>query len=121
MNKAIIAALFFTTFTVKAFCQTTIPAKEAAKHINETVTICDKIADGRYFANSQTTLLNVGNVHPNELLTLVIKGDDRKKFEQEPEKFFLNKKVCITGKIIDFKGRPEIVITEASQITLAKD
>lgn len=117
MKKLTIIALLVAA-AFKCFSQTKIEAKDAAKHLNETVTICDKIADGKYFGNSQTTLLNVGGVHPNELLTLVIKGDDRKKFSDDPEKLFTNKKVCITGKVIDFKGRPEIVITEASQITI---
>ncbi|WDF56747.1 hypothetical protein [Mucilaginibacter sp. KACC 22063] len=120
MKKLLFIFLFAATANFKGFAQTKIEAKDAAKHLNGNVTICDKIADGKYFSNSQTTLLNVGAPHPNELLTLVIKGDDRKKFSEDPEKLFKNKKVCITGKVIDFKGRPEIVITEASQITLDK-
>lgn len=116
--KRLLILCLFAVAGFKGIAQTKIDAKDAAKHVNETVTICDKVSDGKYFSNSQTTLLNVGAPHPNELLTLVIKGDDRKKFSDDPEKLFAGKNVCITGKVIDFKGRPEIVITEASQLKL---
>jgi hypothetical protein len=121
MKKLAILCLLVVAGTIKGFGQTKIEAKDAAKHLNETVLICDKVVDGKYFDNSKTTLLNVGAPHPNELLTLVIKGDDRKKFTGDPETIFLNKKVCITGKIIDYKGKPEIVITEANQLVFDKN
>ena len=118
---ALITTAFLLACSASSFAQTKIEAKDAAKHLNEEVMICDKIAGGKFFSNSQTTLLDVGSAHPNEALTVVIKGDDRKKFTEAPETFFLNKKVCITGKIIDYKGKPEIVITEAKQLTLDKN
>ncbi len=121
MKKLAIVCLLVVAGAIKGFAQTKIEAKDAAKHVNETVMVCDKIVDGKYFDNSKTTLLNVGAPHPNELLTVVIKGDDRKKFTGDPETIFLNKKVCITGKIIDYKGKPEIIVTEASQLNIDKN
>ena len=121
MKKLILVSLIVFASAIKGFSQTKIEAKDAAKHMNETVMIYDKIADGKYFDTSETTLLNVGAPHPNETLTIVIKGDDRKKFETAPETYFLNKKVCITGKIIDYKGKPEIMITDAAQLVLDKN
>ncbi len=108
--------LFISLFSVKAFSQTTISAKDAAKHLNEKVVVCDEIAGGKFLSGAGITLLDVGGSHPNELLTLVIKGDDRKKFKVAPEEDFKGKKVCITGQIIDYKGKPEIVITDPEQI-----
>jgi len=116
MKKAIIFCSFISLFSFKAFSQQTIEAKDASKHINETVTVCDKIYSGKYFSNSNLTLLDVGGFHPNEYLTVVIKGDDNKKFKGHPDELFKNKKVCITGKIIDYKGKPEIEVTDPGQI-----
>lgn len=121
MKNLILVSFILIAFAVKGYSQTKIEAKDAAKHLNETVMVCDKIAGGKYFDNSQTTLLDVGAPHPNETLTVVIKGDDRKKFEAAPDTYFLNKKVCITGKVIDYKGKPEIVVTEAAQLVLDKN
>jgi micrococcal nuclease len=116
MKKTVIFCLFISLWSLRAFSQKTIEAKDAAKHINETVTICDKVYGGKYFGASNMTLLDVGGAHPNEYLTLVIKGDDNKKFKGQADEIFRNKKICVTGKIIDYKGKPEIEITEPDQI-----
>ena len=101
---------------LSALGQAKITAAEAAKHLNEKVTVCDKVFGGKYLNNAGLTLLDVGGSHPNELLTLVIKSDDRKKFKTPPEDDLKGKKVCITGQIIDYKGKPEIIITDPAQI-----
>jgi DNA/RNA endonuclease YhcR with UshA esterase domain len=108
------AAILFTC--LHAFSQTKITAKEASKHLNEKVMVCDQIFGGKYLDHSDITLIDVGGSHPNELLTLIIKGADRKKFKTAPEDTFKGKKVCIIGQIIDYKGKPEIVITDPEQI-----
>ena len=108
--------LFISFFSIKAFGQTSITAKEAAKHLNEKLMVCDTVYGGKFLSGADITLIDVGGSHPNELLTLVIKGDDRKKFKTPPEEAFKGKKVCITGQIIDYKGKPEIVITDPDQL-----
>jgi len=118
MKKIIgLTALFITTFAITSSAQS-ITAKEAAKHLNEKVMVCDQVYGGKFLSSSNITLIDVGGNHPNELLTLFIKGDDRKKFKIAPEEAFKGKKVCITGQIIDYKGKPEIVITDTLQIKL---
>lgn len=116
--KKISIALFIAFAAMNASAQTTITAKDAAKHIGEEVTICDKIFSGKFLAGPGLTLLDVGGSHPNEVLSLVIKGDDRKKFSTAPEDKFKGQQVCITGKLIDYKGKPEIMITDTAQIKL---
>ncbi|QJD94539.1 hypothetical protein HH214_00950 [Mucilaginibacter robiniae] len=116
MKKKVIFGLFMLLGTSKVFSQTAITAKDAAKHINEQVTITDKVFGGKFLSNSNITLLDIGGTHPNELLTLLIKGDDRKKFSTPPEEAFKNKQVTITGTVIDYKGKPEIIITSPDQI-----
>jgi DNA/RNA endonuclease YhcR with UshA esterase domain len=112
--------LFISIFTIlagtKAFSQTNITAKDAAKHLNEKVTVCDQAYGGKFLSGSNITLIDIGASHPEELLTLLIKGDDRKKFKNPPETDLKGKKICVTGQIIDYKGKPEIVITDPDQI-----
>lgn len=105
--------------SVKTYAQTAIDAKDAAKHIGESVTIKDKVYGGKFLAGPNLTLLDMGGAHPNELLTLLIKGDDRKKFPTPPEDMFKGKAVIVTGTVIDYKGKPEIIISEPTQIKLA--
>lgn len=103
----LIFSLMALLASFSAFGQTKITAKEASKHLNEKVMVCDQVFGGKYLSGSDITLIDVGGSHPNELLTLVIKGADRKKFTGSPEDAFKGKKVCITGQIIDYKGKPE--------------
>jgi hypothetical protein len=116
----LVICLFISFLSAKAFGQTSFTAKDAAKHLNEKVTVCDTVYGGKYLSGADITLIDIGGSHPNELLTVVIKGDDRKKFKTPPEEAFKNKKVCITGQVVDYKGKPEMIVTEPDQIT-AKD
>jgi len=45
----------------------------------------------------------------------VIWGDDRSKFD-EPETKLKGKRVCATGRIQDYKGKPQIVLRDAAQL-----
>ncbi len=83
--KTILLSCVIAFISFKTFAQTTIEAKDAAKHINEKVTICDKVFGGKFFGGTGLTLLDLGGSHPNELLTVVIKAEDRKKFKIAPE------------------------------------
>lgn len=117
MKKFIIlTGLIITTAGAKLFAQTNITAKDAAKHIKEKVVVTDQVYGGKFLSNAGITLIDVGGAHPNEALTLLIKGDDRKKFKDAPEEALKGKKVIITGEVIDYKGKPEIVITDPAQI-----
>jgi hypothetical protein len=46
---------------------------------------------------------------------VLIWGTDRRKFG-DPEEMYRNKRICITGKISDYKGVPEVVAYEPPQI-----
>jgi hypothetical protein len=37
----------------------------------------------------------------------------------EPEKTYLNKKVCVTGKLVLYNDKPQIVVGEVKQIVLS--
>jgi len=48
----------------------------------------------------------------------MINGKDRSKFPVVPEDAFKDKNICVTGKVIQYKGKPEIVVDDPSQITI---
>ncbi len=79
-------------------------------------TYCEKVYGGKYFAKTGTTLLNLGAAFPDHKMTVVIKGADRAKFKGAPETILDGKTVCITGKIIQYNGKPEIIVTDPGQI-----
>lgn len=105
-------------FAFTASAQKVIATKDAAKHIGEKVTVCDKVFSTKLITPSNMTFLDLGGFHPNQLITVVIKGEDRGKFKNPPEDYYKGKNVCVTGMIIDYKGKPEIVVSDSTQIKI---
>lgn len=117
--KSLLFTLLGLFFMVNAKAQTSIKLDEVGKHIGDSVTVCGKVADMRYFENSKNkpTLINMGAKHPNGLLTLVIWEDARALFTGKIEDF-MDKEICVTGRIILYKEKPEIIIEKPGQIVI---
>jgi hypothetical protein len=92
--------------------------EDAAGHVGETATVCSLVASGKFAANSrsQPTFLDLGKPYPNADFTAVIFGDDRPKFGT-PETSLRGKRICVTGQIRDYRGKPEIILNDPSQLT----
>jgi DNA/RNA endonuclease YhcR with UshA esterase domain len=58
-------------------------------------------------------LVNIGGAYPNQLLTVALK-DKAKSLASIVD----GKLISITGKVIDYKGRPEIIVTDDKQIVI---
>jgi hypothetical protein len=116
---------------VLTFCLLTFPAlqaqtkklttTEAKDHIGDRATVCGKVVSTHYAKSSkgEPTFLNLDEPYPKEVFTILIWGSDREKFGT-PEDEYKGLRVCVTGKIINFRGRPEIVATERGQIEIQK-
>lgn len=100
-----------------AFGAETISASEAAKHIGETATVCGLVASDKYSPKTrgQPTFLNLDKPYPGQIFTAVIWGSDRPKFGQ-PEITYHGKNVCVTGKIKEYRGIPEIILYNPDQL-----
>ncbi len=96
-------------------------AFEAKDHKGEKITVCDKVFGTRFLENSngQPTFLNMGVAYPSSPFTIVIFGNDRTNFKEKPELFYNNKKVCATGLIKEYNGKPEMILTNESEIKIA--
>lgn len=116
MKKLFIVGVFVVLGACAASAQTVITAKDAAKHIGDSVTVTDKVFGGKLFTPSNMTLLDIGGYNPNQLLTIMIAGADRGKFKGQPEVDYKGKEVTVTGKLILYKNKPEIVINDPKQL-----
>ena len=58
-------------------------------------------------------LVNLGAAYPNQQLTVALKGA-AKSLGAGLEA----KTITVTGKVIDYKGKPEIILTETAQIVI---
>jgi hypothetical protein len=120
MKKILTLLVASAALALSSQAQTKISIDEASKHIGEVVTICDKVYSSRFLENAATqpTLLNLGGAFPNHKLTILINAKDRKNFAGKPEETYANKTVCVTGKLVDYKGKPEIVVTKDSELII---
>jgi DNA/RNA endonuclease YhcR with UshA esterase domain len=114
----------FFCFLLLLGCLTTraqkaIKLEEVKDHIGDSVTVTGKVYGIKYLeqAKGAPTLINLGAAFPNQFLTVVIFDEDKKRLALEPEKQFADAQVSVTGKVELFRGKPQIVITDKSQIT----
>ena len=107
---------------VLSFAQV-VKAEDASKHVGETVMVCGKVFGGKFFETSTNspTLLNVGAAWPKSPFTIMIPKEIRIKMGNSPEIELKDKNVCVTGKIILYKEKPEIIISDAAQLTIEKE
>lgn len=100
-----------------------ITPADSLKYIGQQKTICGKAASVTYAARSkgQPTFLNLDQPYPNQVFTVVIWGSDRRKFKDPPEVFYKGKRICVTGNIEIYRGKPEIIVRDPSQIVSKTD
>jgi DNA/RNA endonuclease YhcR with UshA esterase domain len=91
---------------------------DAKSHVGEQATVCGSVKSARWASSSnrKPTFLNLDEPYPKQVFTVVIFEENRGKFTPAPEDQFKDKRICVTGKIEEFRGTPEIVVTAPSQI-----
>lgn len=89
-------------------------AAEAAKHVGETATITDRV-DGVHKSGKGNIFLNMGGKYPNQAFTAFIPSASASKFTNAKQ--YEGATVAVTGRIVLYHGKPEIVVNSASQVT----
>jgi hypothetical protein len=98
-----------------------IAAAEARNHVGEKRTVCGKVVSTHFASGSkgQPTFLSLDEPYPKQIFTIVIWGNDRSKFG-EPDKAFRDKRVCVTGRITNFRGTPEVAARDQAEIEVQR-
>lgn len=109
-------ALLFTYFTI---AQQKISIDSVAYHIGQNVTVCSKVF-GTHTTKvvKPVTYLNLGAAFPDQKLTLVIFQKDRPNFQSSMEEYYNLQGVCATGKLKEYKGRAEMILSSPSEIKI---
>lgn len=97
----------------------TYTAREAADHVGEAARVCGTVADAAYRPRigGSPTFLNFGAPHPDADFTVVIWSEARARFDVPPESGFRGRRICVSGRIREHEGRPQIVLEHPSQVT----
>jgi hypothetical protein len=116
---SLIAALLIAAVFQSADAQKKLTATEAKDHIGETATVCGQVASTRFASSTKgrPTFLNLDKPYPDQIFTALIWGENRAKFGK-PEDDYKDKHICVTGKITEYRGAPEIVVSEPEQVVL---
>jgi hypothetical protein len=95
---------------------------DAANHVGEEAPVCGEVTGAKFSSHRKRkpTFIDFGPSHPNQLFTALIWGEYRDRFDYAPESLY-GKKVCVSGTITEHKGKPEIKVSEPSQIRLMDD
>jgi hypothetical protein len=117
MRKYLIATCLAAILLLPLEAQKKLSPAEAKDHIGENATVCGNVVSTRYAASTkgQPTFLNLGKPYPNQIFTVVIWGNNRGKFGR-PEVEYNEKRICVTGKIVEYRRVPEIVADDLAQI-----
>jgi hypothetical protein len=88
-----------------------IDIKDAASHVDQVVVVSAMVYG--YKALSGLTLVNLGAAYPDQVLTVVLKGE-----AIGVAAGLDGKTIKVTGKVEMYKGKPEIVVNEKDKITV---
>lgn len=110
--KIIFALLTFLFISGLSYSQDTVASKDAKNFVGETKVVTGPVASV-FISNKGTVLINFDEVHPNATFVAVIKGGNTSIDYSNIKK---GVKLTITGKIEEYNGKPEIILTEQSQI-----
>ena len=87
----------------------TVGESDLTKHTGETVKVCSKVYGHKDFGSM--VLVNMGGEYPNALFTIVLRGEAKSLGNALDGKL-----ICVNGRVIDYKGKPEIVVTVKDQL-----
>lgn len=96
----------------------TISGESAYAHVGDYVTVCGTVASAKHATASrgQPTFLDFDRPYPNETFVAVIWGTARPAFG-EPEVTYLSRRICVSGVVATYRGKPEMVLTDPKQLT----
>jgi hypothetical protein len=114
--KTVALCLGFFVITSAAAHAATIAPNEAATYLGQTETVCGTVASAHYAPRSHghPTFLNLGHAYPNEDFTAVIWGENRAQFGTPED--MEGHRICVTGPIKLYRGKPEIILENPSQL-----
>jgi hypothetical protein len=118
MKAKIIFLAIISIFIVKSgFSQDTIKAADAKKYIDNSVVVIGKVAEIK--KTEKMIYVNVDGKYPDNNFTAVVFA---KNFGVFPDiDTYLDKMVEIFGTVIEYNGKPEIILESAYQLKMKVD
>src|ERR1700693_1600741 len=113
--RALVFALGLALAAASAHAETIIAAGGPSEHVRETVTVEGTVSAVHTESHSGVTFIDMDGRYPDQAFTGVIFKDDAGKFQNVES--LTGKVVDITGRVHDYKGRPETVLNHQATLT----
>jgi len=115
MKSIYLVLIFMLCHAVSA--QESIGDADLSKYVNKQIQYCDQVS-GTFVSKgeNQVILLNLGADYPDQKMVVAIFGKSLKDFDYKPDEFLNGKMICVKGKLVLYKGKPEIVVKSQKQI-----
>lgn len=99
--------------------QQKLSEEDLKQYLDKKVEYCNKVY-GTYVTKGKkkVALFNLGGDYPNHELTVAIFESDWNKFDYKPDDFLKGKEICVTGKLIMYRDKPEIIVNSPNQIKI---
>ncbi len=114
--------MLMTEWQKNNLAQTVLPINlgDIRGHIGDSVTFCSHVYQTRYFRGSENgpTLLNLQAHFSDPAVNVLILEPDRPRFNNVPEKRYVDKDVCISGLVEMKDNTPTLIIHSKEQIRL---
>lgn len=115
IKKILLLISIMVSISVAGLAGDIVPWDKAAEHYGKVCTVEGNIVSS--YNSGKACFLNFHPDYKNHF-SVVIFGADFGQFPSSPESYYLNKKVQVTGKIVEYKGHPEIIVAAPSQIKI---
>ncbi|NSW45703.1 MAG: DNA/RNA non-specific endonuclease [Bacteroidales bacterium] len=94
---------------------------EAEKYVNQKATVCGTVVVTRVLKDNKGVVVNLDQRFPNNLFSFTIWQNNIPNFSYEPASYLLNKKICVTGEISLYRGKPTTDVRNEKAIEFLND
>lgn len=99
-------------------CYNTVEAKQFYDYPKD-VEICGTVVSTHKSKNGHI-FINMDKSFPNQIFTATVWKSNVINFSYDPDKFLINKRVCIKGKVKDYQGVPSMYPENEKSVTILK-
>ncbi|MEA3449127.1 MAG: DNA/RNA non-specific endonuclease [Bacteroidota bacterium] len=84
---------------------------------NKEATVCGTVVS-THKSGKGNTFINLDKSFPDQIFTVTVWDKYQHNFPYEPHLFLMNKKICVTGKVQEFGGKPAIYLENENNLKI---
>jgi hypothetical protein len=96
----------------------TVSAYDASSFVGDIARIYGRVYEIWYNGQNDEYYFYFGGPYPYNDFSVIVNGNDARRFNRRPERYFRNKNIVVTGLVGFYGGKPEMIIKKSSQIDI---